>query len=323
MTSFHLDKDTRFYIAGHRGLIGSAFLHRLERDGYSNLITRTHDELELCDAGEVERFFAAEQPEVVIMAAGKVGGIVANQEYPADFLTSNLSMQLNTMQSAWKHGVRRFLFFASSCMYPRETSQPMSEDQLLTGVPESTSIAYATAKMAGLQLCLAYNRQFGSNVFMPLIPNSVYGVNDNFDLQGGHVLSSLIRRFHEAKERGDDSITLWGSGKPKREFIHANDLVDAVLHLLNLEQGVVEFPVNIGSGIDYSIAELAKTIAKVVDFGGAVKWDTGKPDGAPRKLLDSKRLTNTGWRPCVSLEDGIRETYRWYVGQHEGATAEG
>jgi GDP-L-fucose synthase len=312
MLDTQLTPDTRIYIAGHTGLIGSAFVRRLHHDGFRHLITRSHAELDLCDAPAVEKLFAEERPEVVVMAAGRVGGIVANRDRPADFITTNLSMQLNLMQSAWHHGVKRFVFFGSSCMYPREASQPMAEELLFSGSVEPTSIAYATAKMAGVQMCLAYNRQYGSQVYMPLIPNSVYGPNDNFDLKGSHVLSALIRRMHEAKQQQAGSLTLWGSGTPRREFIHANDLTAAVLHLLKLDSDDIDYPMNIGTGVDHSIRELATLIARVVDYQGEILWDSDKPDGTPRKLLDSHRILATGWKPEIELEQGLRSTYQWY-----------
>lgn len=315
MVDFQLSADTRIYIAGHTGLIGSAFVRRLQRDGFRHTLTATHAELDLCDAMAVEQFFSRERPEVVVMAAGMVGGIVANRDRPADFITANLSMQLNLMQSARRHGVKRFVFFGSSCMYPREASQPMAEEQLFSGKVEPTSIAYATAKMAGVQTCLAYNRQYGGQVYLPLIPNSVYGPNDNFDLEGSHVLSALIRRMHEAKQQGVNSLTLWGTGTPRREFIHADDLVAAVMHLLGNTTESTEYPMNIGTGIDYAIRELAELVAEVVGYRGEILWDSDKPDGAPRKLLDSRRILACGWQPEMDFTQGLRDTYQWYLEQ--------
>jgi GDP-L-fucose synthase len=228
-------------------------------------------------------------------------------------ITENLAVQLNTLQAARESGVERFIFFGSSCMYPRECPQPMKETQLWTGVPEPTSIAYAAAKMAGVEMCLAYNRQFGGTRFLPLIPNTAYGPNDDFDPDAGHVLAALLRRFHEAKKDGKPSVRLWGTGTPRREFIHADDIADACLHVLNGDPEKMAFPLNVGGGVDCSIKELAESIAKVVGYEGAVEWDPSKPDGAPRKLLDSSRLLATGWRPRVGLDEGLRTTYDWYL----------
>lgn len=303
----------RIYVAGHRGLIGSAILRRLERDSHRSVIVRTRTELDLTQTDAVMRFFAAEKPQVVFLAAGKVGGIVENRDFPADFITQNLRIQMNVMQAACDNGVDKLFFFGSSCMYPRECPQPMAEDSLLTGKPEPTSMAYAIAKLAGVHTCLAYNRQLGQTRFLPLIPNSAYGPNDNFDPKSGHVLSALISRFHEARQTGAQSVTLWGSGSPRREFIHADDIADACLHLLTSDVSKLEFPLNVGVGTDISIRELAETIAAVVGFTGKLDWDTGKPDGAPRKFLDSARLLASGWRPKIRFGDGLRSTYEWYV----------
>ena len=259
------------------------------------------------------RFFDEYRPEYVVLAAGRVGGIVENQTYPADFINTNLAIQLNVLQAAHRSGVKKLILFGSSCMYPRECPQPMAEDVLLSGKPEPTSLAYAIAKLAGVQMCLAYNKQYGEQRFIPVIPNSAYGPNDNFDPKAGHVLSVLIRRFHEAKITGAKNITLWGSGNPRREFIHADDIADACLWLLGQEGSDLELPINIGVGRDYSIRELAEAIARVVGYSGKIEWDTGKPDGAPRKLLDSARIQSLGWKANVDFENGLRATYDWYL----------
>lgn len=308
-----MQKNDLIYIAGHTGLIGSALARRLQAQGFNNLILKTHDELELTDPGAVEGFFEEHRPDYVFLAAGRVGGIVENKTYPADFINTNLAIQLNVLRSAQKHDVKRLVLFGSSCMYPRQCPQPMPEDFLLTGKPEPTSIAYGIAKLAGVEMCLAYNRQYGEQRFIPVIPNSAYGPNDNFDPNAGHVLSVLIRRFHEAKKNGAESIALWGSGSPRREFIHADDIADACIFLLTQTGGAFELPINVGVGSDYSIKELAERIAGVVGYAGKIEWDTSKPDGAPRKLLDSSRIQSLGWKAAKSFEDGLKETYEWYI----------
>lgn len=308
-----MDNSQRIYVAGHRGLIGSAILRRLQREQHRPVIVRTRSQLDLTVQDEVSRFFAAEKPQIVFLAAGKVGGIVENRDFPADFIRQNLRIQMNVMQAAYENGVDKLFFFGSSCMYPRDCPQPMAEDRLLTGKPEPTSMAYAIAKLAGVHTCLAYNKQSGRTCYLPVIPNSAYGPNDNFDPKSGHVLSALISRFHEAKLSGAGSVTLWGSGSPRREFVHADDIADACLHLLRRDVSAMEWPLNIGVGTDISIRELAETIAGVVGYAGKLDWDTTKPDGAPRKLLDSTRLRSLGWNPAISFEAGLRDTYDWYL----------
>jgi len=305
------------YVAGHEGLIGSALVRALED---ADLVFRTHRELDLCDERAVNAFFDAVRPRYVLLAAGRVGGIVANRDHPADFLAGNLAIQSNVMRAAHRTGVKRLLFFASSCMYPRECAQPMAEDALLTGRPEPTSMAYAMAKLAGMELCLSLNRQHGGQKFVPLIPNSVYGPNDDFDPATGHVLSSLVGRFHGAKQRGDRAVTLWGSGTPRREFLHADDLARACAMLLEADLSAAALPLNIGPGEDISIAELAALVKDVVGYEGAIEWDRTKPDGAPRKLLDSTRMRALGWTPSIKLGEGIRRTYQWYL-EREGVVA--
>lgn len=308
-----MNKTDRIYVAGHTGLIGSAMVRRLEKEGFGNLLLARHAELELTDAVEVDRFFDQQRPDYVVLSAGKVGGIIENKTYPADFMNANLAIQLNVLRAAQRTGVKKLIFFASSCMYPRECPQPMPETALLSGYPEPTSLAYAMSKLAGMQMCLAYNQQYGEKRFIPVIPNSAYGPNDNFDPQGGHVLSALIRRFHEAKAAGAASVVLWGSGSPRREFVHADDIADACLALLNGDISELQLPVNMGTGSDISIRELAKKVAKVVGFTGAIECDTSKPDGAPRKLLDSTRIREFGWNPETDFDAGLQSTYEWYL----------
>ena len=301
------------YIAGHEGLIGSAIVRVLQSSGYNNLLLRTHQELELTNTLLVDQFFDEYKPKYVFLAAGKVGGIVENKTYPADFIRTNLNIQLNVMNAAQKNNINKLIFFGSSCMYPRECKQPMAEDILLSGQPEPTSIAYAIAKLAGLQMCLAYNKQFNEQRFIPVIPNSAYGPYDNFDPHSGHVLSALITRFHKAKSEGTKSVTLWGSGNPRREFIHADDIAKASLWLMENDTKHIPLPINIGVDYDVSIKELALTIAHIVGYEGVIDWDLSKPDGTPRKLLDSSRMRSLGWKPEIDFKDGLKETYNWYL----------
>ncbi|MHB8388468.1 MAG: GDP-L-fucose synthase family protein [Acidobacteriaceae bacterium] len=308
-----MDKSSRIYVAGHTGLIGSAVVRRLQLGGSSNVITASHFDLELTDALAVDSYFDGVRPEYVVLAAGRVGGIIENQTYPADFMYTNLAIQLNVLRAALRVGVKRLILFGSSCMYPRECPQPMSETALFSGYPEPTSLAYAVSKLAGMQMCLAYNQQYGEKRFIPVIPNSVFGPNDNFDPESGHVLSALIRRFHEAKATGAPNVTLWGSGNPRREFIHADDVALACLALLEGSTSQLQFPLNLGTGKDFSIRELAEAIAKVVGYTGKLEWDTSKPDGAPRKLLDSSRILAFGWQPTVDFTAGLKSTYQWYL----------
>ncbi len=298
------------YVAGHRGLVGSALVRRLETEGCEHLILRTRTELDLTDAVDVNRFFEETRPRYVFLAAAKVGGIVANDTYPADFIRDNLAIQLNVIDAAYRCGVDRLLFLGSSCAYPKHAPQPMKEEHLLTGSLEPTNEAYAVAKIAGIRMCQAYRRQYGTR-FFSVMPTNLYGPNDNFDLETSHVLPALIRRFHEAKQAGTRAVTLWGTGTPRREFLHVDDLADACVFLM--WQDHAADLTNIGWGRDITVRELAELVAGVVGYDGTLHWDPSRPDGTPRKLLDTSRLTALGWTPRIGLEDGIRETYRWYV----------
>lgn len=315
-----MKKDARIFVAGHTGLIGSAMLRRLQREGYSQVVTVPRSQLDLQDATRVNQFFEATRPEYVVLAAGRVGGIVENQTCPADFMDENIAIQLNVLKAAHKNSVTKLILFGSSCMYPRECPQPMAEDVLLSAKPEPTSLPYAISKLAGTYMCLAYNKQYGNKRFIPVIPNSAYGPNDNFNPKSGHVLSALLSRFHEAKNSGDAAVTLWGSGSPCREFVHADDIADACLHLLQQDVTSLEFPLNIGVGSDVSIKELAEKIASIVGYEGQLEWDLSKPDGAPRKLLDSARLRSIGWEPKTGLDEGLRNTYEWYLRNIQNAS---
>jgi GDP-L-fucose synthase len=304
------DKSSKIYVAGHRGLVGSAVVRALERQGYKNLLLRTHAQLDLRDQLAVRRFFEAERPEAVIMAAARVGGIHANSTRPAQFIRDNLLIQDNVIDSAQSTGVRKFVFLGSSCIYPKLAPQPIKEDYLLTGPLEPTNEWYAIAKIAGVKMCQAYRREYGFNA-ISLMPTNLYGPGDNFDLQNSHVLPALIRRFHEAKTRGDASVTVWGSGTPRREFLHVDDLADAILYLLHVYDA--EPIVNIGWGEDITIRELAELVLSVIGYTGRLIFDTTKPDGTPRKLLDVTRMTELGWRPTIPLKLGIETTYTWFT----------
>ncbi|KMP12718.1 hypothetical protein UR09_00030 [Candidatus Nitromaritima sp. SCGC AAA799-A02] len=304
---------TPIYIAGHLGLIGSAFLRRFRKEGVENIITASRNDLDLFNPTAVKVFFSKYRPKTIFLAAGKVGGILTNRDYPADFINQNLAIQLNVFQAAHESGADKLVFFGSSCMYPRQCPQPMDESMLLTGVPEPTSMAYAMAKLSGTYTCLAYNQQLKRQLFIPVIPNNAYGPNDNFDPNSSHVLSALIKKFHDAKEQKRDSVTLWGTGSPRREFVHADDIVDACLTLLKPHDNELELPINIGSGKDVSMKELAETIRTTVGYHGTIQWDTSKPDGAPQKLLDNSRIRSLEWKPEIELEEGIKQTYKWYL----------
>lgn len=304
-----LNQDARIYVAGHRGLVGSAVLRALEKQGYRNLVVRTHHELDLTEQRAVRGFFESERPQAVIMAAARVGGIHANNSRPALFIRDNLLIQDNVIDAAYRSGVAKFVFLGSSCIYPKLAPQPIKEDYLLTGSLEPTNEWYAIAKIAGVKMCQAYRREFGFNA-ISLMPTNLYGPGDNFDLQNSHVLPALIRRFHEAKLRGDASVSIWGSGTPRREFLHVDDLADAVLYLLH--QYDAEPIVNIGWGEDVTIRELAEIVMSAVGYKGSLTFDPTKPDGTPRKLLDVSRLTDLGWRAQIPLESGIARTYAWF-----------
>lgn len=305
-----MNKAARIFVAGHRGLVGSAIVRRLQAQGYSQLQLRSSTELDLRDQAAVERFFAADRPEYVFLAAARVGGIHANSSYPADFVRDNLQVQTNVIDSAHRNGVNKLLFLGSSCIYPKHAPQPMPESCLLTGPLEPTNEWYAIAKIAGLKMCQAYRRQYGFNA-ISVMPTNLYGPGDNFDLQKSHVLPALIRKFHEAKMRGDAEVVVWGTGTPRREFLHVDDLADACVYLMDHFDG--EELLNVGWGEDVSIRELAGMIQDIVGFSGQLRFDTTKPDGTPRKLLDVSRLQARGWSPRISLREGIAATYRWFV----------
>ena len=305
-----MEKNAKIYIAGHRGLVGSAILRKLREEGYSNLVTRTSRELDLREQGAVREFFERERPEYVFLAAAKVGGILANDTWPADFLYQNLMIEANVIESARLSGVKKLLFLGSTCIYPRMAPQPLKEEYLLTGPLETTNEWYAVAKIAGIKLCQACQRQYGSK-FISAMPTNLYGPEDNFDLESSHVMPALIRKFHEAKINRAPSVTVWGTGKPLREFLHVDDCAAACLFLMQHYDG--EEIVNIGVGEDLSIAELAELVSKVVGFAGKIVYDSGKPDGTPRKLVDVSRINGLGWRAGIPLEVGVRTTYEWFL----------
>jgi GDP-L-fucose synthase len=305
-----VDKSDKIFIAGHRGLVGSALLRRLQQDGFGHLLTRDRAELDLRDAAGVDGFFSSEKPAVVILAAAKVGGIKANNDLPVEFLLENLQMQNNVVRAAHESGVRKLLFLGSSCIYPKHAPQPIPESALLTGPLEPTNEAYAIAKIAGIKLCQAYNREYGAN-FISAMPTNLYGPNDNFDLVSSHVLPALLRKAHTAKLEGKGELVVWGSGTPRREFLHVDDLAAACVFLL--EQYDSPEIVNIGCGEDISIRQLAELICDVVCFKGELAWDTTKPDGTPRKLLDVSKIHGMGWRHRIGFRDGIARTYQWFL----------
>ena len=356
-----MEKDSRIYIAGHNGLVGSALFRKLDADGYSNLVVRSHSKLDLTRQADVEAFFKSERPEYVFLAAAKVGGIMANDSYPAEFIYTNLAIQNNIIHAAWQTGVQRLLFFGSSCIYPKKCPQPMKEDYLLTGLLEPTNEPYAVAKIAGIKMCHAYNRQYDTR-YLCVMPTNLYGPNDNFDLETSHVLPALIRKIHLAKlahQKNWDAIKideqkyglipeeikqsigfspsfsnnqkvasgfnpcvlLWGSGNPRREFLHVNDLADACVFLISLEEDVLkEFfntnhtpLLNIGCGEDLTIKEIASIVSEVVGYKGDVAWDQSKPDGTPQKLLDISQIKRLGWKPHIDLKKGVRRVYEWYL----------
>ena len=310
-----LDRTKKIYVAGHRGLVGSALVRKLKADGFLNIVTRTHEELDLTRQTEVENFFAREQPSYVILAAAKVGGIYANDTYPADFIMQNLQIECNVIDAAYKNGVEKLLFLGSSCIYPRECPQPIKEEYLLSGYLEKTNEAYALAKIAGLKMCAFYNQQYGTD-YISVMPCNLYGVNDNFSPENSHVLPALMRKFHEAKENKEPAVTVWGSGKPLREFLNVDDLADACLFLMDNYKGNEFF--NVGYGKEVTILELAEMMKRVTGFQGEIILDSSKPDGTPRKLTDISRLKEMGWKPKICLEEGLKQTYEWYKANKAG-----
>lgn len=305
-------KSEKIWVAGHRGLAGGAILKNLSANGYEQIITRTHAELDLTDANAVADFFETEKPRTVVLAAARVGGIKANNDFPVEFLVDNLKIEINVLESAHRHGVEKLLFLGSSCIYPKFAPQPIPESALLTGALEPTNDAYALAKIAGIKLCQSYAKEYGRN-FLSAMPTNLYGPGDNFDLQASHVLPALLRKVHEAKTSGASEVVVWGSGTPRREFLHVHDLAEACRFLL--ESYDSPDIVNIGVGEDVTIRELAELICDVVGFEGSLVFDRTKPDGTPRKLLDVSKVKSLGWTPRISLRDGLRETYRWYLAE--------
>lgn len=311
--------EDKIYVAGHRGLVGSALVRQLESAGFTRIIKRTHSELDLTNQTQVKAFFEAEKPSHVFLAAAKVGGIHANNTYPAEFIYQNLMIEANIIDAAYQNGVERLLFLGSSCIYPRAVEQPMREDALLTGALEPTNEPYALAKIAGIKLCESYNRQYGTD-YRSVMPTNLYGPGDSFHPENSHVIPALMRRFHEAKMRGDLEVVVWGSGKPMREFLHVDDMAAACIHVMKLDKAVYDANtqpmlshINVGTGVDCSIREIAETIKQTVGFEGTLVFNTSKPDGAMRKLLDVSRLNKLGWKATISLEEGLKNTYDWFL----------
>ena len=309
----------KIYIAGHRGLVGSAIVRQLKNRGFTNLLMRTHKELDLTNQAQVQAFFKQEKPDYVILAAGKVGGIHANNTYPADFIYKNIMIEANVVNSAYENKVKRLLFLGSTCIYPKAVEQPMREDALLTGVLEPTNEPYALAKIAGIKLCESYNRQHGTD-FRSVMPTNLYGINDNFHPENSHVIPALMRRFHEAKVNNDAEVVIWGTGKAMREFLYVDDMAEASLFVLELDEKTYQANtksmlshINVGTGKDVTIKKMAEAMKKVVGFEGKLTFDTTKPDGAPRKLINVSRLSNMGWNYNVGLKDGLSKTYKWYL----------
>lgn len=314
--------DKKIYLAGHRGMVGAAILRQLRAAGRENIVVRTHAELDLTDQPAVREFMQTQKPDQVILAAAKVGGIHANNVYPAEFIYQNLMMEANVVHQAWASGCRELLFLGSSCIYPKFAEQPMQESALLTGVLEPTNEPYAIAKIAGIKLCESYNRQYGTD-YRSVMPTNLYGENDNFHLENSHVIPAMIRKFHDAKTARAPVVTLWGTGTAMREFLHVDDMAAACLHVLNLDAAAYQTAtepmlshLNVGTGEDVTIRELAETVQKVVGFAGDIVWDRTKPDGTPRKLMDNAKLRSLGWRPTIDLESGLRATYQWFI-QHQ------
>jgi len=314
-----MNKDDKIYIAGHRGLVGSAIVRQLESRGFTNLLMRTHKELDLTNQAQVQTFFKQEKPNYVILAAAKVGGIHANNTYPADFIYKNMMIEANVINSAYENKVKRLLFLGSTCIYPKAVEQPMREDALLTGVLEPTNEPYALAKIAGIKLCESYNRQHSTD-FRSVMPTNLYGINDNFHPENSHVIPALMRRFHQAKVNNDSEVVVWGTGKAMREFLYVDDMAEASLFVLELDEKTYQANtksilshINIGTGKDVTIKEMAEAMKKVVGFEGKLTFDTTKPDGAPRKLIDVTRLENMGWKYSIDLRKGLEKTYDWYL----------
>ncbi len=311
-----MNKNAKIYIAGHRGLVGSAILIKLKLEGYQNFLLRTHSELDLTNQAAVAAFFRSEKPDYVILAAAKVGGIYANNTYPADFIYSNLIIECNIIHAAYEQQVSGLLFLGSSCIYPKLAPQPMREEALLTGELESTNEPYAIAKIAGIKLCESYNRQYDMD-FRSVMPTNLYGANDNFDLKNSHVIPALIRKIHEAKQNKQATVEIWGSGKARREFLHVDDMAAACLHVMKLSsetyKGLELSHINVGTGKDLSIKELAEIIIEVIGYKGMIKWNTEMPDGTPRKLLNVEQLNKLGWQAEIELKEGLKKTYKWYL----------
>jgi GDP-L-fucose synthase len=314
-----MNRDARIFVAGHRGMVGSAIVRRLEALGYTNLITRGREDLDLVDQAAVNAFFSEHRIDQVYMASAKVGGIHANNTYPAEFIYENLMVEANIIHAAHCNDVNKLLFLGSSCIYPKFAEQPMKEEALVTGVLEPTNEPYAVAKIAGIKLCESYNRQYGRD-YRSVMPTNLYGPNDNFHPENSHVVPALLKRFHEATKRGDNEVVIWGSGKPQREFLHVDDMAAACVHVMELDDAIYQAHtqpmlshINVGTGVDCSIRELAETIARVTEYQGQLTFDSSKPDGTPRKLMDVSRLKALGWQASISLEDGLRDAYRWFV----------
>ncbi len=314
-----LTDQSSIYVAGHQGMVGSAIMRQLKKRGYCNLVVRSHSELDLCEQAAVRRFYAEQKLDYVVLAAAKVGGIHANNAYPAEFIFQNLMIEANVIHEAWRAGIKRLLFLGSSCIYPRHAHQPMSESELLTGALEPTNEPYAIAKIAGIKLCESYNRQYGTH-YRSVMPTNLYGPGDNFHSENSHVIPALIRRFHEAKITEKKQVVIWGSGKARREFLHVDDMASACLHVMELSDSdyakqtePMLSHINVGTGDDLQIGELAKIIREVVAYQGELVFDPSKPDGAPRKLLDTARLRGLGWQAQTSLRDGLEKTYAWFL----------
>jgi len=316
-----MDLKDKIYIAGHRGLVGSAIVRQLESRGFTNLLMRTHKELDLTNQAQVQTFFKQEKPDYVILAAAKVGGIHANNTYPADFIYQNMMIEANVINSAYENKVKRLLFLGSTCIYPKAVDQPMREEAILTDVLEPTNEPYALAKIAGIKLCESYNRQYGTD-FRSVMPTNLYGINDNFHTENSHVIPALMRRFHEAKVNNDKEVSVWGTGGAMREFLYVDDMAEASLFVLELDEKTYQANtkpmlshINVGTGKDVTIREMAETMKEVVGFKGSLTFDTTKPDGSPRKLIDVSRLSNMGWKYSIDLEEGLKKTYKWYLTQ--------